>query len=297
MKKILENKTALITGSGRGIGKALAIGFAKLGADLILTSRTMSEIDEVKKKIEELGQKAIAVTGDIQNYEEIDNVAKKGIEEFGKIDVLINNAGYSKIKPITRLRVEEFQKILKTNVIGVYNATHCVVPYMIQNKGGSIINTGSLAVTLGMPSWSVYAMSKSALLSFTTCLAEELKSDKIKVNTIMPNMVHTPMLHRGRTPEQIEKLDAIQPEQLVPFYAFLASDENKRITGLNINVDLIKSVVALREKVSNTGETQKENIDWNLIEPLAKESLTDNQFRDARKAKKLINFLLKNIGL
>jgi NAD(P)-dependent dehydrogenase (short-subunit alcohol dehydrogenase family) len=291
MNKILENKTALITGSGRGIGEALAIGFAKLGANIILTARTTDQIELTKNRIIEAGGKAIAVAGDIQKYEDIANVIKKGIETFGKIDILVNNAGYSKIKPITRLRVEEFQGMINTNITGVFNATHAVVPNMIENKGGAIINTGSVAITFAMPNWSVYAMTKSALTSFTTCLAEELKQNKITVNTVMPNMVHTTMLHAGRTEEQIKAMDAIQPEELVPYYAFLGSEEGKKVTGLNINIDIVKSVLVLKQKLP---ADQQATANWSALEPLATEALNADQLKDAKKYRKLISFLLEN---
>lgn len=289
MKRILENKNILITGAGRGIGKSLAIGFAKLGANLILTARTAEQLEETKREIESLGQKAVVVPANVAVYDEIANVVKKGIETFGKVHCLINNAGFSKIKPITRLRVQEFQDMININITGVFNGTHAIVPHMIENKEGSIINTGSVAVNMAMPNWSVYAMTKSALLSFTTCLAEELKGNKIRVNTVMPNMVHTPMLHAGRTPEQIAALEAMQPEELVPYYAFLASDESAKMTGLNINVDTIKTVIGLKNKLP---DDQKVKADYSVLEPLFEQNLNAEEAKLARKCKKLIGYLL-----
>ncbi|MHA1340792.1 MAG: SDR family NAD(P)-dependent oxidoreductase [Promethearchaeota archaeon] len=288
---MLNGKNVLITGSGRGIGKSLALGFAKLDANIILTSRTKEQIEEVKSQIEKIGQKAIAIVADVKIYDDIKNVVDKAIENFGKIDVLINNAGFSKIKPITRLRVQEFQDMIDINVKGVYNATHAVVPHMIEQKeGGSIINTGSLAVNMALPGWSCYAMTKSALLSFTTCLAEELKKYKIRVNTIMPNMVHTPMLHAGRTPEQIQSLNAMQPEELVPYFAFFASDKSNRVTGQNINIEVMEKIIKIAEDLP---EEEKTELSWKKIANIAESQLSINEFRMAKKNKKLVNFLLE----
>ncbi|MHA1818882.1 MAG: SDR family NAD(P)-dependent oxidoreductase [Promethearchaeota archaeon] len=305
---LLKNKTILITGSGRGIGKALAIGMAKLGANIILTSRNMEELNEVKKIIENDGGSAIAVKSNVQIYDEIKSIVDTALKEYSNIDVLVNNAGFSKIKPITRLRVSEYEDMIKTNILGVVHATHLVVPHMIEQKSGSIINTGSVAVFMPLPNWNVYAMTKSALLAFTTSLAEELKRFKVRVNTIMPNMVHTPMLHSGRTPEQIAALDAMQPEELIPYYAFLASDLSKKITGQNLNIDVFETLIKLKEPIikqlasssseeSEQAETSKETkgeiiIKWKDVEPLASEKLTKDNFKMARKSKKLVEFLM-----
>ncbi|MBD3353689.1 MAG: SDR family NAD(P)-dependent oxidoreductase [Candidatus Lokiarchaeota archaeon] len=289
MSKLLEDKSILITGSGRGIGKALALGLADHGASIILTSRTQQEIDETKKLIEEKGQNAIAITSDVAKYEQIKDVISKGIQEYGQIDVLINNAGFSKIKPIHRLRVKEFQDMINTNITGVYNGTHAVISHMKERKKGCILNTGSMAVDMALAGWSVYAMTKGALIPFTNCLAEELKREKIRVNTIMPNMVHTPMLHAGRTQEQIEALNAIQPEALVPYYAFLASDKAKRITGQNINVDAMERVLKFREQLP---EDKQKDASWSDIDDIVKENMKYEHYKVARKCKKLIRYLL-----
>lgn len=290
MKKIIKDKAAVITGSGRGIGKALAVGFAKLGANVVLTARTDEEIKSVKDLVEAEGQKALAVPANVQDYEAIKNVIDKGIAEFGKIDALINNAGYSRLKPIHKMRVQEFQDIIKTNVLGVYNATHAIAPHMIENKSGSIVNTGSLTVNLPLAGWSAYAMTKGALLTFTTHLAEEMKRNKIRVNTVMPNMVHTPLLHSGMSEERIKTLDAMQPKELVPYYAFLCSDKAKRITGQNISVDVMEKIVALKSELP---EEEKENPSWGSVAGLVKKKMRRDDYKMARKCKKLVAYLLK----
>ena len=171
MSTILDGKVTLITGASQGIGKALALGFAQMGSHLILTARTREKLEETRALIEQTGRRALVVPANIQNYDEIANVITKGIAEFGHIDILINNAGFSRIKPITKLRVEQFQDILTTNVIGTYNATHAIVPHMLERGRGRIINTGSGVIEQPGARWSAYHMSKSALVGFTQSLA------------------------------------------------------------------------------------------------------------------------------
>src|SRR6056297_1029543 len=209
---------------------------------------------------------------------------------MGKIDILVNNAGYSKLKPIVRMKVGEFQDILKTNVIGVYNVTHAMVPHMDEKGGGRIINTGSLAAKMAMPKWSAYAMSKSALLAFTESLAAELKRNKITVNTIMPNMFDTPLLRQGLSQEDIDRLNPMVPGDLVPYYGFLGSKRGKRMSGVNVNVDVIENVLSLKEELSE--EEKQGKVNWKKLKGLAKKKLKDSEYRMAGQSRRLIDFLL-----
>jgi 3-oxoacyl-[acyl-carrier protein] reductase len=292
MEKILDGKVALITGSTSGIGKALAIGFAGLGAAVIITGRNSDRMMEVVRIINQMGAKGLGVVGDVQDYSEVQDIVYKGIAEFGKIDILINNAGFSRLKPITRFRVEEFQDILMTNVLGPYNFTHAIVPHMIEKGGGTILNTGTIAVKLPMAKWSAYAMSKGALNTFTQFAGEELKQNKITVNTIMLNMVDTPLFRLGLDEEKVKALNPMDPKLLVPYYAFFATPSASKYTGLNVDIDLVKKTLSLREKLP---EEQQPNATWGSIKGIAEQDLDSKQFREIRKIKKLINFLLERL--
>jgi len=290
MSQILEGKTALITGSSSGIGKALAIGFAKYGADIIVTGRNQERMDETKKEIESAGKKAITVAANIHNYDECAKVVKAGIEKFGHLDILINNAGYSRLYPIThrKLTPEIIDNILKTNVLGPYYFSHASIPYLIEAGGGSILNTGSLAVLTPMPGWVAYVMSKSSISGFTQALAVELKPRNINVNTIMPRMVRTPMLH-GMSEEMINAMNPMKPESLVDFYAFFATEDGKKSTGLNVRVDLIESVLNLAGQIPKDQE-----VTWESVNKFVEEKVKTDDFKEIKKYKKLINFLLRN---
>ena len=290
MSPILEGKTALITGSSSGIGKALAIGFAKLGANIIITGRNEERIQETKAQVIQSGVKAIGVTGNVGNYSEVKSIVDKGIAEFGKIDILINSAGFSRLRPISRFPIEEFETILKTNVFGPYNFTHAIVPHMIEKEGGTIINVGTVATKVPMPKWSAYAMSKGALNTFTEFVATELKQHKITVNNIMLNMVDTPMFRLGLDDEKVKALGPMDPNLLPPYFAFFATPAEKKYTGLNVDIDLVKKALSLKDKIP---QDQQSEADWAAVKEIAEQEMDAKQFREVRKVKKLISFLMK----
>ncbi|MHA1745774.1 MAG: SDR family NAD(P)-dependent oxidoreductase [Promethearchaeota archaeon] len=283
---LLKGKVTLITGAGQGIGKALALGFAQRGSDIILTARNREKLEDVRILIEEKGVRALVVPADIQKYDEITNVITKGITEFGHIDILINNAGFSRVKPIIKMRVEQFQGILTTNVIGTYNVTHAIIPHMLELGGGRIINTGSAVIEQPGAGWSAYHMSKSALVGFTESLAVELKPKKITVNTIHPGPTDTPLFRMGMTEEMIESIGPMDPAELVPYYAFTASDMAKKVTGQNIMVDLCKTVLGMRGQVP-----PEETVSWVAVKDIAEQKLSKPDFKKVKKARKLIDYL------
>ena len=284
MNKILEGKTALITGSSQGIGKALAIGFAKMGANIIITGRNQENMEKTLLQVEEKGVKGIIVPGNVQNYDEVQNIIKIGKENFAHIDILVNNAGFSRLKPIHKMRVEQFENILKTNVLGVYNCSHAIVPHMMEIGGGTIVNTGSAIISSPGPRWSAYSMSKSALLGFTESLGIELKGNKINVNTIMPGPVNTPLFRMGMTEDMIKAIGPMAPEDLVPYYAFFASEKGKKVTGLNVDMNICKSILEMGENLTQ----------WSELKEIAQEKLKPELFKEVKKYRKLLDFILKN---
>jgi len=288
MNKILEGKTALITGSSQGIGKSLAIGFAKLGANIIITGRNQENMEKTLQQVEEQGVKGIVVPGNVQKYDEVQNIITKGKDKFAHIDILINNAGFSRLKPIHKMRVEQFEDILKTNVLGVYNFSHALVPHMMEIGGGTIVNTGSAIIDSPGPRWSAYSMSKSSLIGFTESLGIELKGNHINVNTIMPGPVDTPLFRMGMTEDMIKAIGPMAPEDLVPYYAFFASEQGKKVTGLNVDTNICKSVIEMGKNLNSNQEAS-----WSELKEIAKEKLKPESFKKAKKCRKLINFLLQ----
>ncbi len=285
----MDNQVALITGGGSGIGRALAIGFAKAGIDLILVDFKIEGAEQTKKECEALGRKVIVAEANVANYDQVKKAVDAGLAAFGKIDILVNNAGYSRLKKIDRIRVEEFQAILNTNVLGVYTCTHAVVPSMLQKGRGVILTTGSMVIKAPAARMTAYAMSKTAIIGFTESLGEELKMNKITVNAICPNTVNTPLFREGLTEEQVKMMNPMLPEELVQFYLFFTTEDAKKVTGLMVDVDLVKKVVDFAKFLPAEAQATPT---WNALEPIAKEKLGPEDFKDARKCRKLIEYLL-----
>ncbi|HMF34638.1 MAG TPA: SDR family oxidoreductase [Candidatus Lokiarchaeia archaeon] len=281
----MDNQVALITGAGSGIGHALAIGFATAGIDLVLVDLNAEHLEEVKAECEALGRTVVAAPADVRNYEQVQEAVQAGIAAFGKIDVLVNNAGYSRMKRIERITVEEFQAILSINVIGVYNFAHAVAPSMLEKQHGAIINTGSMAAKMPVSKLSAYAMSKASLIGFTESLAEELKKSGITVNTIMPNSVDTPLFREGLTEEQVKMINPMKPEELVPFFLFFTTESAKKSTGWCVDVDLVRKVASMGAAEAITS--------WQALEPIAKEKkISEDSLKSIRKWRALVEYLL-----
>ncbi len=283
----MDNQVALITGGGSGIGRALSLGFAKAGIDLILVDFKSAE--QTKKDCEALGRKVVVAEANVANYDQVKKAVDAGLAAFGKIDILINNAGYSRLKRIDRIRVEEFQNILNTNVLGVYTCTHAVVPSMLQKGQGVILTTGSMVIKAPAAKMTAYAMSKASIVGFTQSLAEELKMNKITVNAICPNTVNTPLFREGLTEEQVKMMNPMEPEELVPFYLFFTTEEAKKVTGLMVDVDLMKKVAGMLSLLPPEAQAAPS---WSALENIAKEKLGPEDFKDARKGRKLIEYLM-----
>ena len=292
MEPILNDMVALITGAGSGIGQACAVGFAELGAKLIVTGRTLEKLETTKKAIEAAGGECLIATGDVQNYEEVEAVVKQGLDKFGKIDILINNAGVSRIKKMARIKIETADMILKTNILGPYYFTHAVIPTMIEQGGGTILNTGSLVIKNAMAGWVAYGMSKSALVGFTEHLGAELKPKKININTLHPMMVDTPLLRLGLSDADVERLNPWSAKDLIPYFAFFGTKKGRKVTGLNVDMEIVRTVLALKDKLP---ADQQAEASWKLLSEMADKELRKDEYKHAKKCRKLIDFLLPNL--
>jgi len=189
----LEGKIAAVTGSGKGIGKAIALDLAKEGCNVVITSRTKIDITNVVKEIESLGVKSIGVVSDVSNYESAKGVVTETMKTFGKIDILVNNAGIALKKDFIETEKEEWDKIIDINVKGVFNFTRDVLPIMKFQKSGVIINISSGAGKTGIPGLSVYCASKFALVGFTEAVAQEVENDGVRVFCLCPGSTDTGM--------------------------------------------------------------------------------------------------------
>jgi 3-oxoacyl-[acyl-carrier protein] reductase len=229
----LKDKVAIITGGGRGIGKAIALGFANQGAHIIVAARTESEVSSVSEKIIQIGRKSLGIVCDISDESQVKNLIDTTIKKFEKIDVLINNAGIGSMRPVYATPLESFEKVLKVNLIGTFLCTKHVWQPMKNSGGGSIVNVSSLGGLVGYPLLSAYCASKWGQIGFTKACAEEGKKDKIRVNAIAPGKADTAI--RSKIKEDKSKM--LTPEDQVDACVFLASDESRYITGQVISLE------------------------------------------------------------
>jgi len=247
LKKInLKNKTALVTGAGKGIGKACAIALAEAGANLIIISRTKKDLDEVSKTIKKFKSKCVCYVCDVTNYSEIKNI----INKQKKIDILVNNAGTNIPEHFTKVQKKNMEYLVKLNTVSTFHLAQLCTLKMLETKnrkkiGGSIINMSSQMAHVGGPIRSVYNMTKAGLEGLTKGMAIDLAKNNIRVNTICPTFVVTPMTKKFLKSKKFKKdmLNKIpmgkfaELSDVATAVAFLASDASSMITGTSILVD------------------------------------------------------------
>lgn len=238
------DKCALITGATRGIGKQIAITLAKQGYNIALNYRKENEeLENTKKEIEEIGVQVIAVKGDVANFEDCENFVKQVIERFGQIDVLVNNAGIAKDMLLMRMKKEDFEQVIDTNLVGTFNVTKNVVPYMMKARSGRIINISSVVGISGNAGQTNYSASKAGIIGFTKSLAKEIASRNILVNAVAPGFIETNMTDvlKDDVKQEIAKNIPLKrmgtTQDVANVVKFLASDDSSYITGQVINVD------------------------------------------------------------
>jgi len=189
----LKNKNALITGAGKGIGKAIAIALAKEGVNVILVARTQTDIDQLADEASNLGVKSLALTADVSDITSITSAVEKALAKFKTIDILINNAGIAAFGKFMVLEPAEWEKIIQVNLMGTYYTTRAVIPNMIERQTGDIINISSTAGLNGNALTSAYSASKFAVLGLTDSLMQEMRKHNIPVSALTPSTVATDM--------------------------------------------------------------------------------------------------------
>lgn len=237
-------KVAFITGATRGIGKAIALKFAKDGYDIALNYRKENEeLNQTKSEIEKNGVKCFAVSGDVSVYEDCERMAKEIIENLGSIDCLVNNAGITKDMLLMRMKEEDFRQVIDVNLVGTFNVTKTVIPFMMKARQGRIINISSVVGVAGNAGQANYAASKAGIIGFTKSLAKEVASRNILVNSVAPGFIQTDMtaVLKDEVKDEIAKSIPLKrmgtADDVANIIAFLASDAASYITGQVINVD------------------------------------------------------------
>jgi len=240
---LLKNKSVIITGGSRGIGKAIAEKFAHNGANLAITCiKITDEALELVKNIESLGVKAKVYESDASDFESAIKLAENVFNDFGSIDVLVNNAGITKDNLLLRMSEEDFNDVMKVNMNSVFNNTKAVLRQMLKQKNGSIINLSSVVGVKGNAGQSNYSSSKAAIIGFTKSVALELGSRNIRCNAIAPGFIETEMTKALQQDQINEWAESIplkrsgKPEDVANTSLFLASDMSSYITGQVMNV-------------------------------------------------------------
>ncbi len=241
----LEGKVAIVTGGSRGFGKAIALALADAGADVVVASRTQSDLDKVAGEIEAKGRKARAISVDMLDKESINQMASRVAEEFGKIDILVNNAGQGSSEPFLKISEEKWDNILGVNLKGYFLCTQAVAQYMLQAKSGRIINISSAMGEAPLGFMSPYAASKGGINAMTKSLALEWAGRGITVNAISPSYFDTDMNEISMKDENISKLIMSKTpvrrwgkvEELVGIAVYLASDASSYMTGSILALD------------------------------------------------------------
>ncbi len=249
----LEGQAAIVTGAGRGIGRAIALELASMGADVVVAEMNAENGERVAAEVRDLGRRAIALRTDVTSRADLDAMVRQTMDELGRIDVLVNNAGIYRAAPPLEIDDEHWDSVMDINAKAVFFASQAVLPHMVAAQRGAIVSLASMAGKLGTTSSLVYAASKSAVISITRSLALSFAADGIRANCVCPGFVQTDMWTQveqgvasvlGTTPEEInrQRLTQIplgrweQPEDVARVVGFLASEKSAYITGEAINV-------------------------------------------------------------
>jgi 3-oxoacyl-[acyl-carrier protein] reductase len=239
-----ERKTVFITGGSRGIGRAIALRLAKDGFNIVVNySKSDKSAEEVVKEAKEYGVEAMAVKCDVSKYDEVEKAIDKIVEEFGSIDVVVNNAGITKDNLILRMDENEWDQVIDVNLKGTFNVIKFASKYMIKKRQGKIINITSVVGIMGNAGQANYAASKAGVIGLTKSVAKELASRGITVNAVAPGFIETEMTSVLKDEIKENMLNSIplkragKPEDVAELVAFLASPASDYITGQVINVD------------------------------------------------------------
>ena len=240
--KLLEGKVALVTGAGRGIGKAIAMRFAQEGANVAFTDLAINEaVEETVKEIEAMGVKAKAYASNAANFDETHEVVKQVVEDFGRIDVLVNNAGITKDGLMMRMSEAQWDAVINVNLKSAFNFIHAVTPVMAKQRSGSIINMSSVVGVSGNAGQCNYSASKAGMIGLAKSIAKEMGPRGIRANCIAPGFIITDMTNqlsqevKDQWAQQIPMRRGGTPEDVANVALFLASDLSSYVSGQTIH--------------------------------------------------------------
>jgi 3-hydroxybutyrate dehydrogenase len=251
---MLNGAVSLVTGGGRGIGRAIALALAEAGSRVAVGARTRDQIDQVAREIEEAGGESLAVLCDVTDAASVALAVESARDRFGRIDILVNNAGVAESAPLDKMHDELWDRMIAVNLTGTYRCTRAVLPEMVARGSGRVINVASVAARVGKPYISAYCASKHGVLGFTRAVAAEVAASGVTVNAVCPGYVDTDLTDAAvarivettrRTPLEARRaLEAmnpqhrlIQPEEVAAAVVYLASDAARGINAQAITID------------------------------------------------------------
>jgi NAD(P)-dependent dehydrogenase (short-subunit alcohol dehydrogenase family) len=241
----LDGRVAIVTGGGRGIGKAIALGFARAGSNVVVAGRTAAQIEAVTGEIRKAGARGLAVGVDLSASEQIEKLVQTTVNEFGKVDILVNNAATSYVSPLLDLEEAIWDKVFQVNCKGAFLLSRAVAKRMIDQGGGRIVNVTSVGSERGGVGMGVYHASKAALKMLTMCMAAEWARHSINVNAVGPGLTRTEFsrpiwddeVRADKYLRAVPRGRVAEPDEIVGAVLFLASDAASFITGRSLYVD------------------------------------------------------------
>jgi 3-oxoacyl-[acyl-carrier protein] reductase len=239
----LAGKVALVTGAAQGIGKAVALLLARNGADIVVWDINLEKAEETANEIQSIGRKALAVKGDVANWNDVERMVEVILEKFAKIDILVNNAGITRDKLILRMTEEDWDAVLDVNLKGTFHCTKAVVRHMAKQRSGKIVNIASVVGEMGNAGQANYSASKAGVIGLTKTIAREFAQRGLNINAIAPGYIETPMTEAlpEKAKEELKKLIPMErlgkPEDVAEAVLFLVSEESSYITGQVLNVN------------------------------------------------------------
>ncbi|MFH1460739.1 MAG: 3-oxoacyl-[acyl-carrier-protein] reductase [Candidatus Omnitrophota bacterium] len=240
----LSNKTAIITGGSRGIGRACCIAFAQAGANVVFTyNSNKTAAEKTEKELKKLGFGVLSIQADVKDYDQCRGVVEKTIEKFGQLDIVLNNAGITRDKALIMMTLDDWKDVIDTNLGGVFNMSKAAAVTLLKQKQGCIINMSSISGITGLPRQTNYSASKAGIIGFSKALAKEVAPYNVRVNVVAPGYINTDMVSalKESVKDEIKKIIPAKqigtPEDVAKTCVFLASDDAKYIFGEVIKID------------------------------------------------------------